>query len=90
MAYIKIDINSQDWTLIGDNINEITFQNVSQFGVYINFTAANTAPIDEVGLVYGPWQGELKKTLTDMTSVATPAYVWAKAISKSGRVIVEE
>jgi hypothetical protein len=90
MAYTKIEIDSQDWTLIGDNISTITFQNVSQFGVYINFTSSNTAPTDDVGLVYGPFLGELKKELTNMTAVATPAYVWAKSISNSGKIIVEE
>jgi hypothetical protein len=90
MAYTKIEINKDTWTLIGSNVSSITFQNVSQFGVYINFTSTDDAPLDEVGLVYGPWQGELKKTLTDMTIVSFPSYVWAKSITKDTRVIVEQ
>lgn len=90
MAFVKIPVNKDDWTLIGESVSTITFQNVGQYPVYINFTNGNTAPTDTVGLVYGPREGELKKTLTDMTTVATPDHVWAKSVSYTGNVIAEE
>lgn len=90
MAFVKIPVNKDDWTLIGGSVSTITFQNVGQYSVYINFTSGNTAPVDAVGLMYGPREGELKKTLTDLTAVSSPDHVWAKTVSHSGSVIVEE
>lgn len=90
MAFVKIAVNKEDWTLIGESVSAITFQNAGQYPVYINFTNGNTAPTDTVGLMYGPREGELKKTLTDMTTVSTPNHVWAKSVSYTGNVIVEE
>ena len=90
MAFNKIAINKDDWTLIGESVSSITFQNAGQYPVYINFTNGNTAPTDTVGLMYGPREGELKKTLTDLTTVSTPDHVWARTVSYAGNVIVEE
>lgn len=90
MSYNKKNLNKDTWTLIANNVTFVTFQNASQFPFYVNFTANTTAPTDSYGLVYGPWQGELKKTTTDMTDVSSPNYVWAKSISSNGSVIVEE
>ncbi len=89
MAFTKIELNSQTWTLIGDNVSSMTFQNVGQYGFYVNFNSSNSVPSESVGLVYGPWQGELKKTITDLTYKSTPTYVFAKAISKTASVVVE-
>lgn len=91
MAYTRISLNKDTWTLIANNVTAVTFQNASQFPFYVNFSsAANTAPTDTYGLVYGPWQGEMKKDVVDMTNVTTPNYVWAKSISSNSAVIVEE
>ena len=88
MAYVKKAITSEEWTLILTNVSIVTFQNASQFGVYINYTANTTAPADEVGLVYGPWQGELNRPIEELSSIG--GYVWAKAISRQGSIIVDE
>ena len=91
MAYVKITLNKDTWTKIANNVTTITFQNASQYPFYVNFTSAsNTSPTDAYGLVYGPWQGELKKSVIDMTTVSSPNYVWAKSISSNGSVIVEQ
>lgn len=90
MSFVKIAVNKDDWTLIGESVSTITFQNAGQFPVYVNFTNGNTAPTDTVGLMYGPREGELKKTLTDMTTLSTPDHVWVKSVSYTGNVIVEE
>ena len=91
MAYNKKNLNKDTWTLIANNVTTVTFQNASQIPFYVNFSANNsTVPTDIYGLVYGPWQGELKKTVTDMTTVTTPLCVWAKSISSNSAVIVEE
>ena len=90
MAYVKLSVDNTGWVLIGDNVSEITFQNSSAGAFYINFTSNSSPPDDEVGLVYGPWQGELKKPLEDMTNVISPSRVWAKAISRPVNIIVEQ
>ena len=89
MAITKIDLNAETWTLIASNVTDLTFQNVSQFPFYVNFNSSSTAPTDSVGIVYGPWQGELKKSVTDLTYKSSPNYVFAKAIGKPTKVIVE-
>jgi hypothetical protein len=90
MPYVKIPTNPNEWILIGEDVSSITFQNAGQFGVYINFTSANTAPSDAYGLVYGPFQGELRRDLIEMTSISSPTHVWAKAMSKPVNLIVEQ
>ena len=89
MAFSKIEINTNEWTLIGDDVTEITFQNASSFPIYINFNSSNTAPTDTVGIVYGPFSGELKKTIADMTLISSPTFVFARSMSKPSSVIVE-
>jgi len=89
MSFEKIHIDDTEWTLIGDAVTSITFKNVGQFAVYINFNSSNTAPSEDVGVVYGPLQGELKRTCTDLTYKATPNYVFARTISKTGAIVVE-
>lgn len=90
MAYLKVEITSSEWTLIGDNVSEITFQNATTWPIYLNFTAANTAPSDNVGLIYGGYEGELKKTVSELTIASNPSYVWAKSTGSSGKIIIEE
>ena len=89
MAFERVNITKDEWTLIGDNVTSITFQNVSQFPFYVNFNSSNTAPSEDVGLVYGPWQGELKKDVTEMTYKTTPNYAFAKVLSKPTSLVVE-
>ena len=89
MAFVKNEITSSDWTLIGDDVTNITFQNASSFPIYINFNSSNTAPTETVGIVYAPFSGELKKAIADMTLVSSPTHVFARAMSKPAIVITE-
>jgi len=89
VAFTTIDISPSEWTLIGSNVTTITFQNASQYPLYINFNSSNTVPTEEVGLVYSPWQGELKKDVTELTYKATPNYVFARTVSRLGEITVE-
>jgi hypothetical protein len=89
MAFSKIAINKDTWTLIGNNVATITFQNIGQQQIYINTTTTNVAPTSTIGLVYDIWQGELKVSTTTLTVVGG-TYIWAKAITgTSGSVIVD-
>jgi hypothetical protein len=90
MAIVKISLTNTQWTLISNSDPFITFQNSGSFPIYINFTSNNTAPTDNVGLIYGPREGEMKKYLTDMTKMSNPTHVWAKSVAKVGSIIVEQ
>ena len=89
MSFSKIDLTNDDWTLIGDNVTSITFQNASQWSFYVNFNTSNTSPNTAIGLIYSAGQGELKKTVTALTYQTTPNYVFARAVSSTARIIVE-
>lgn len=87
MAFTKIPLPSGQWTQIG-HAATLTFQNVSSRGIYINATTTNTAPIDEVGLYYDIFQGELKANTALITS-GGGTYVWAKPVGAAASIIVE-
>lgn len=86
---LEYQVSSDAWTLIGDNVTNITYQNVGQNYIYINFTAANTAPVESIGLLYPPLSGEIKKIVADLTTTANAAYVWARSASKTSKIISE-
>lgn len=88
MAFYRVPLNSNEWTLIGDNVNNITFQNAGSRPVYVNVTATTEAPTDTVGLLYRPYDRELKKAVDGLSTVVG-TYVWARSSSGSGSVIVE-
>jgi hypothetical protein len=89
MAFQKIALTADEWTLIGDGVTEITFQVLGQNGVYINFNSSNTEPSEDFGLVYNYRQGELKKSVTDLTYKSNPNYVFARALTSTATIIVE-
>ena len=86
----EIALPGNTWTKIGNNLSEMSWQNAGQIPFYINFTATDVAPTDDVGFIYSTFDDEIKRTLTGVTYVATPLYVWAKPVTgKTGKVIVE-
>lgn len=90
MAIAQTTLTSNTWSLIGNNVTSITFQCISQNPIYIGITTnlvglTSTAP----GLVYNRLEGELKRPLTDLTYLSSPAYVWARSISSYGTVNFE-
>lgn len=88
MALSKIPINSASWTLIGNNVTTISYQNVGQQQMYIQVTMTNAAPTNTIGLVYDLFQGELKITPANL-SIAGGTYVWARTVTGTGSVIVD-
>lgn len=89
MAFSKSIITNTDWTLIGDNANTITFQNVGQAFLYINVTDSNTAPTEEYGLVYSALSGEMAKTVADMSANGSATHVWARSTAGNTTVVYE-
>lgn len=91
MALSSIEVTTGAYVKIGDNVSTITFQCQSNNPVVINFTAADSAPTaTDPGLVYKTFEGEMKKTVTDLTHVGSAAYVWAKALTGSTATVVYE
>ena len=88
MAFSKTALPASTWTLIGNNLSTITFQNVGQQQIYVAVTATNVAPTYTVGLLYDVFQGELKIATSALTNVSG-GYVWARPVSGSGSVIVD-
>ena len=88
MAFTTTELQANTWTLVANNATTITFQNSSQWPIYVNVTANTTEPAETVGIIYKPWDGELKKTVNGL-AVANGAFVWARSMSKAGKIVVD-
>jgi len=91
MALASTEVTSSAYVLIGNNVTTITFQCQSANPVVVNFTASNSAPTaTDPGLVYKTYEGEMKKTVTDLSHVSSAAYVWAKSLTGSTAKVIYE
>lgn len=91
MALASTEVTTSAYVKIGDNTATTTFQCQSNNPIVINFTAADSAPaVTEPGLVYKQFEGEVKKTVADLTHVGSAAYVWAKALTGGTSKVVYE
>jgi len=92
MALASTEVTTSAYVKIGDNTATITFQCQSNNPIVINFTATDSAPAATApGLVYKHFEGEVKKTVSDLTHVGSAAYVWAKALTgDSAKVVYED
>lgn len=90
MAFTSTTVDTTAYTKIGDNVSTITFQCQSGNPIVINYTATDSAPAaTDPGYVYEMWQGEVKRTVTDLSNTASAAFVWARALT-SNAVVVHE
>ena len=91
MALASTEVTTSAYTKIGDNVTTITFQCQSNNPIVINFTAADSAPTaTSPGLVYKAFEGEMKKTVTDLSHVGSAAYVWARALTGGSATVLYE
>jgi len=91
MALASTEVTTSAYTKIGDNVTTITFQCQSNNAIVINFTAADSAPTaTSPGLVYKAFEGEMKKTVTDLSHVGSAAYVWARALTGESATVLYE
>jgi len=84
-----VELTNTEWTLIGNNVSDITFQVLGGNPVYINFNSTNAPPAEEFGLIYDHRNGELKKDVTEMTYKPTPNYVFARSVTRQATIVVE-
>ena len=91
MALASTEVTTSAYTKIGDNVTTITFQCQSNNPIIINFTATDSAPTaTSPGLVYKVFEGEMKKTVADLSHVGSAAYVWARALTGQSATVVHE
>ena len=91
MALASTEVTTSAYFKIGDNVSTITFQCQSNNPIVINFTAADSAPTaTSPGLVYKAFEGEMKKTVTDLSHVGSAAYVWARALTGESATVLYE
>ena len=91
MALASTEVTTSAYVKIGDNVSTITFQCLSNNPIVINFTAADSAPTaTDPGLVYKSFEGEMKKTVTDLSHVSNAAYVWARALTGESATVLYE
>ncbi len=91
MALASTEVTTSAYTKIGDNVTTITFQCQSNNAIVINFTTADSAPTaTSPGLVYKAFEGEMKKTVTDLSHVGSAAYVWARALTGESATVLYE
>jgi hypothetical protein len=91
MALASTDVTTSEYIKIGDNVTTITFQCQSNNPLVIGITSTNSAPAaTDVGLVYKTFEGEMKKTVTDLSHVGSAAYVWARALTGETATVVFE
>ena len=88
MAFEKIPLATNAWTLIGNNVSTITFQNAGQQQIYVAVTTTNVAPTYTVGILYDLFQGELKIATSALSNVSGQ-YVWARPVTGAGSAIVD-
>lgn len=76
------------WTqLTNSDITEITFQ-VQSSAIYVRFTADTTTPTETIGLLYSEGEGELQKSMADLTSLVGADRVWARPANGRRAVVV--
>ena len=89
MALASTELTPSTYFLIGNNVTTITFQCQSSTPVVIGITTAAGITTSTPGLVYNRFEGEMKKTVTDLSHDAGAAYVYAKALTGTSKIVYE-
>lgn len=81
----------QAWVMVTDaNVSSVTFQNLTQGGMFISATNGLTAPTNDDGAIsYGSGQGERNVLLSDLFPGVTGANrLWARIASGTGTLFI--
>jgi len=90
MALASTDLTPSSYVLIGNNVTTITFQCQSSTPAVVAISTISVGiATDTPGLVYNRFEGEMKKTVTDLSHDAGAAYVYAKALTGTSKVVYE-
>ena len=90
MALASTDLTPSNYVLIGNNVTTITFQCQSSTPVVVGIatTSAGLASSND-GYIYNRFEGEMKKTVTDLSHDSGAAYVYAKALTGTAKIVYE-
>ena len=90
MALASTDLTPGIYVLIGKNVTTITFQCQSTTPVVVGI-ATTSAGLDAStdGLIYYRFEGEMKKTVTELSHESGAAYVYAKALTGTSKIVYE-
>lgn len=90
MALASTELTPSSYVLIGNNVTTITFQCQSSTPVVVSIatTSAGIATSTE-GMIYNRFEGEMKKTVTDLSHDVGAAYVYAKALTSTSKIVYE-
>ena len=90
MALASTEITPSSYVLIGNNVTTITFQCQSSTPAVVAIsTFSSGIATSTIGLVYNRFEGEMKKTVTDLSHDAGAAYVYAKALTGTSKIVYE-
>ena len=89
MALASTDLTPSNYVLIGNNVTTITFQCQSSTPVVIGITTTAGITTSTPGYVYNRFEGEMKKTVTDLSHDSGAAYVYAKALTGTAKIVYE-
>ena len=90
MALASTDLTPSNYVLIGNNVTTITFQCQSSTPAVVSISTISAGiATDTPGIVYNRFEGEMKKTVTDLSHDAGAAYVYAKALTGTSKIVYE-
>jgi len=89
---VQVTCPAGAWTqLTNADVTSITFQ-AQEGDVFIRFTTDATTPTEAAGIVYGVTpgnrQGELNRSILDLTNLSGADRVWAKPLDVSRAAVV--
>jgi hypothetical protein len=91
MALASTEVTPNSYVLIGNNVTTITFQCQSNNPIVIGIsTLSSGIATDTPGLVYKFFEGEMKKTVADLSHDSGAAYVYAKALTGGAAKVIYE
>ena len=90
MALASTDLTPSNYVLIGNNVPTITFQCQSSTPVVVGIatTSAGMTSSND-GYIYNRFEGEMKKTVTDLSDDSGAAYCYAKALTGTAKIVYE-
>tara|TARA_B100002019_G_scaffold264177_1_gene252777 strand:+ start:351 stop:626 length:276 start_codon:yes stop_codon:yes gene_type:complete len=89
MALASTELTPSSYVLIGSAVTSITFQCQSSTPVVIGITTTAGITTSTAGLIYNRFEGELKKSPTDLSHDANAQYVYAKALTGTSKIVYE-
>jgi len=90
MALASTDLTPSSYVLIGSGVTTITFQCQSSTPAVVAISTISAGiATDTPGLVYNRFEGEMKKTVTDLSHDGGAAYVYAKALTSTSKIVYE-